>query len=78
MMKFASALVILTLVAMPAIAADNFAWQCGETLVIVSISQKTINVAVSGPKKASDVVTVTSDPLGVFSNGSACKPVRDE
>lgn len=77
-MKFAGTALVLTLVAMPAIAADNFAWRCGETLVIVSVSQKTINVAVSGPKKASDVVTVTSDPLGVFSNGSACTPVRDE
>ena len=78
MMTFASALVFLALVAMPAIAADNFAWRCGETLVIVSVSQRTINVAVSGPKKASDVVTITSAPLGVFSNGSPCTAVRDE
>jgi len=78
MTKFASALVVLTLVAASAIARDNFAWRCGETLVIVSVSQRTINVAVSGPKKASDVVTITSAPLGVFSNGSPCTAVRDE
>jgi hypothetical protein len=73
---FAAAL--LTLIAMPATAIDNLAWRCGETLVIVSISQNTINIAVSGPKKASDVVTITSAPLGVFSNGSPCTAVRDE
>jgi len=78
MRKFASAFVALTLTTTPAATVDNFAWLCGETLVIVSISQKTINVAVSGPKKADDVVTITSDPLGVFSNGSACKRVYDE
>jgi hypothetical protein len=71
MMKFASAFVVLTLVAMPASARDNFAWRCGETLVIVSVSQKTISVAVSGPKKASDVVTVTSDPSRTPSTSGA-------
>jgi hypothetical protein len=57
-------LALVTLAATPATAVDNFAWRCGETLVIASISQKTINVAISGPKKANDVETITSDPQG--------------
>jgi len=76
--KFTSSFLVLTLAATPATAIDNVAWRCGETLVIASISQKTINIAVSGPKKANDVVTVTSDPLGAFLNGQTCKRVADE
>ena len=92
MTKFASALVVLTLVATPAIARDNFAWRCGEageTLVIASIPrepdadpEKTMNVAVAGPKKDLDVVTIKllpgGEPLGAFFNGQACKRVPDE